>query len=295
MTLDGDQVPMDALDHARALMAGIEAHPNDRAALDAVRDVLTRMDESGRRGPDPLDHLGGAPGSPIPAALAGAGLAARGQGGAPHRTWRRRQVPPGPAARGGHRQRRGTGRRLDRHTGHGHPATGGSLQIRRGLRGLRQLGGRAGGDLQAPGAGLRGRSALGDAGPAPGPAPGGHGRHGPHLGAGRRPPHIDHRRDHPGRAEAPAPLRGGTGPGCSSWTPWPRPTPATRTREAWSGPSSRTGTPGAGPTTARSSWWPTLPRAAPPSPDRPTGRARSGPCGCWSRTNAGRRRVTTTP
>ena len=53
MTLDGDQVPMDALDHARALMAGIEAHPNDRDALDAVRDVLTRMDGVATEAPIP--------------------------------------------------------------------------------------------------------------------------------------------------------------------------------------------------------------------------------------------------
>ena len=47
MTLNGNQVPWDVLDHARALMAEIGAHPNDCASLDAVdavdavRDVLT--------------------------------------------------------------------------------------------------------------------------------------------------------------------------------------------------------------------------------------------------------------
>ena len=53
MTLDGNQVPLDALDHARALMAEIEAHPHDRAALDALRDVLTRMDQVADEAPIP--------------------------------------------------------------------------------------------------------------------------------------------------------------------------------------------------------------------------------------------------
>ena len=66
MTLDGDQVPMDALDHARALMAGIEAHPNDRAALDAVRDVLTRMDEVAAEAPIPWTTWAEHPDPPSP-------------------------------------------------------------------------------------------------------------------------------------------------------------------------------------------------------------------------------------
>ena len=66
MTLDGNQVPMDALDHARALMAGIEAHPNDRAALDAVRDVLTRMDEVAAEAPIPWTTWAEHPDPPSP-------------------------------------------------------------------------------------------------------------------------------------------------------------------------------------------------------------------------------------
>ena len=66
MTLDGNQVPMDALDHARALMAEIEAHPNDRAALDAVRDVLTRMDEVAAEAPIPWTTWAEHPDPPSP-------------------------------------------------------------------------------------------------------------------------------------------------------------------------------------------------------------------------------------
>ena len=51
MTLEGSDVPMDALDYARGLMAQVEAHPNDYAALNAVRDVLTRMDEVAAEAP----------------------------------------------------------------------------------------------------------------------------------------------------------------------------------------------------------------------------------------------------
>ena len=45
MTLEGDDVTLDALDHAKALMQELEDHPNDWAGHGALQDVLSKLDD----------------------------------------------------------------------------------------------------------------------------------------------------------------------------------------------------------------------------------------------------------
>ena len=211
MTLDGNQVPMDALDHARALMAGIEAHPNDRAALDAVRDVLTRMDEVAAEAPIPWTTWAEHPDPP------------------PQRRWLVRDwLPAG---------------RVALLTGPG--GVGKSRLVLQLAAGIASGGGQGDAWIDTPDTdtlrlGSASRSegdcvvyaswedepeeiyrrlaqVSGDGAPwvTPDRLRDLHlvdmAGMGPIWGAGRRTPHIDHRRDHPGRAEAPAPLRGARG------------------------------------------------------------------------------------
>ena len=245
MTLDGNQVPLDALDHARALMAEVEAHPNDRAALDALRDVLTRMDQVADEAPIPWTTWAEHPEPPTP------------------RRWLVRDwLPAG---------------RVALLTGPG--GVGKSRLVLQLAAGIASGGGQGDAWIDTPdtdtlrlAATLQGRRALGMApdyasstctwwtmagmeiyrrlaqlsGDAARVAD--RLQHLHLVDMDRRSP----RSPRPGRGSG-ATARS-RGPGCSYSTPWPRPTPATRTPGVWSAPSCQTGTPGAGPTTARSSW-----------------------------------------